>query len=795
MNLRTFQLIAVVLFSTMPDCGHAQNQAKSNLTIEQIMQGPDFVGYLPSQVQWADDNHTIYFSWNPEKEKLDQLYKTNSTGQRPVKVELAERKSLPSSNKTYNREFSKYVYSKNGDLYLVNLAQKSTTQITNTIETENSPLFSGDGTRIFYTKGNNTYSWHISSGSTQQLTDFRSGKSEEENDAGSTTEEWLESDQLAHFQILRERKEKTELQKELSKLEEPKRPKKIYIGKKSISNIAPDPDGKYITYRLSEKGDNPKTEVMDYVVESGFTKNLDSRPKVGFETFTYEMALYDIERDTTFNVDTREIPGIYDKPTFLKDYHTGGGVFIEKYESPREVIIHSPVYSDEGRALVVVRSQDNKDRWIMELVLPSGRLKLLDRQRDEAWVGGPGISGWNMSNGNIGWLDNQNIWFQSEETGYSHLYSLDIDNGKKKALTKGAFEVLDAKLSRDKKNFYLTTNEEGPAEQHFYKLSVKGGKPEKATSSPGNHQVSLSPDETQLAILYSYSNKPWELFVMPNKRGSTPKRVTNSTTSQFNGYPWRDPEIVQFTASDGAKVAARLYKPENAPADSPAVIFVHGAGYLQNVHKWWSSYYREYMFHNFLVDNGYTVLDIDYRGSAGYGRDWRTGIYRHMGGKDLSDQIDGAKYLVDQHQIDRDKIGIYGGSYGGFITIMGLLNYPGTFQSGAALRSVTDWAHYNHGYTSNILNTPEEDSLAFRKSSPIYYAENLEDRLLMLHGMVDTNVQFQDVVRLSQRFIELGKDDWELAVFPMEGHGFIEPSSWTDEYKRIFKLFEETLKE
>jgi dipeptidyl aminopeptidase/acylaminoacyl peptidase len=224
------------------------------------------------------------------------------------------------------------------------------------------------------------------------------------------------------------------------------------------------------------------------------------------------------------------------------------------------------------------------------------------------------------------------------------------------------------------------------------------------------------------------------------------------------------------------------------------VIFVHGAGYLQNAHKWWSSYYREYMFHNMLVDNGYLVLDIDYRGSAGYGRDWRTGIYRHMGGKDLSDQIDGAKYLVENHGVSEDKIGIYGGSYGGFITLMALFKNPGVFQAGAALRSVTDWAHYNHPYTANILNTPVQDSLAYQKSSPIYFAENLEDKLLMLHGMVDTNVQFQDIVRLSQRLIELEKENWELAVFPVEGHGFVEATSWKDEYKRIFKLFEETLK-
>jgi dipeptidyl aminopeptidase/acylaminoacyl peptidase len=199
------------------------------------------------------------------------------------------------------------------------------------------------------------------------------------------------------------------------------------------------------------------------------------------------------------------------------------------------------------------------------------------------------------------------------------------------------------------------------------------------------------------------------------------------------------------------------------------------------------------MFNHFLAANGYTVLDVDYRGSAGYGRDWRTGIYRWMGGKDLSDQVDGVSYLVNNEGVDPSRVGLYGGSYGGFITLMALFTEPDVFTSGAALRSVTDWAHYNHGYTSRILNLPHEDEEAYEKSSPIYFAEGFKGHLLIAHGMVDTNVHFSDVVRLAQRLIELGKENWEMAVYPVESHGFVEPTSWTDEYRRIFELFESTI--
>jgi dipeptidyl aminopeptidase/acylaminoacyl peptidase len=426
----------------------------------------------------------------------------------------------------------------------------------------------------------------------------------------------------------------------------------------------------------------------------------------------------------------------------------------------------------------------------------TGKIELLDRQHDEAWIAGPGITGW-FDGGDLGWMpDGKSIWYKSEKTGYSHLYTMDMNGKNKKALTSGDFEIYDPFISKDKKRWYFTANKNHPGDRQFYTMPLKGGKMEQLTQWEGRNDVTLSPDETQMAILHSYSNKPTELYLQGNPLfgdTSEPTAITNSNTAAFNSYDWKDTEVITFSASDSAKVHARLYTPKTEVKNNAAVIFVHGAGYLQNAHKWWSSYYREYMFHNLLVDNGYTVLDIDYRGSAGYGRDWRTGIYRHMGGKDLSDQVDGANYLVKNYGVDPDKIGIYGGSYGGFITLMGMFNAPETFSAGAAIRSVGDWAAYNHPYTAHILNTPVEDSLAYKRSSPIYFAEGLEGKLLILHGMVDDNVHFQDMVRLSQRLIELGKENWEMAVYPVERHGFVEPSSWTDEYKRIFRLFEETL--
>ncbi|NND33827.1 MAG: prolyl oligopeptidase family serine peptidase [Saprospiraceae bacterium] len=759
------------------------------------MHGPDFIGHLPSEPFWSEDNSTIYFKWNRDSLPDEEQYRYRIDGS-PERLEINEVKNLPSATGQYSSDFTKKVYQKGGDLFIEDIYAGNRLQITKTLDYESSPAFSADDQAIIFKRDNNGFSWSIQDGSLRQLTQFIKGKEDEEKDL-SGQKGWLEKDQLEHFLILKERKEKKEWNEELHDKLRPQYPRKIFLDDHDLAGFEVSPDLKYVVYRLQKDAKDKATIVPDYVTQSGYATDLRARAKVGDAQPVYSSYVYDIQADTVIKIETEQIPGIYEKPKYFSEYHRGDETYVDTFELPRPVIINGPVFNQDGsRAVVVIRSQDNKDRWIMSVDLTRGKLQLIDRQRDEAWIGGPGIEGWNSSLGNIGFLQGGNsLWFQSEKTGYSHIYIYDFLTGKTTALTSGEFEILDAKLSRDQKFFYVQASKENSFENHFYKISATSGIWSKITTGPGNHQVAISPDESRLAVLYSYSNQPTELFWMDNQEGAELRKITNSTTAEFNNYNWRDPEIIHFKARDDVMVPARIYKPEAGRKNGAAVIFVHGAGYLHNVHRWWSSYYRECMFHNFLADQGYTVLDIDYRGSAGYGRDWRTAIYRFMGGKDLDDQVDGVRYLIENQGIEKERIGIYGGSYGGFITLMALCTSPGTFSCGAALRSVTDWAHYNHGYTSNILNTPVEDSIAYRRSSPIYHAEGLQGNLVMLHGMVDRNVHFQDVVRMSQRFIELGKDDWELAVFPMEDHGFIESSSWVDEYKRIYRLFEKNLRE
>lgn len=780
-------LLCLLAFISLNFC-YAQT---SDLTVEKIMKDPAWMGTFPSNISWGAHSENIYFEYNPEKNPSDSLYRINIKDPRQIRrVSWQEEDQLLPRQGDFNDARTKKVFVRDGILFLYDLKSKKERELIELGGGISNPEFMADEEKISFVFDNNAYTYNLKSGGIDKLTNIRTGTEKEKKEEKlSEQDQWLQDENLGLLAEVRKRNDNKKAREAYREKTSTPDPFTYYTGKKRIMNLQVSPDGNYVSFQLLTSADAKDTDIPDYTDLSGYTVDLPARSKVGSEQSKLEAAIYNLEKDTVYMVQTDNLPGIKDLPDYVSDYPDR-----EWEEEVRKINTNGPYFSGDGKnAVLIARSHDNKDRWISLVDLETGELKSLDRQRDEAWIAGPGI-GHSWSGGVIGWLnDNETIYFQSEETGYSHLYLLNVRSGNKTALTRGDFEVFDPFLSNDGKSWYLTTSEIHPGERHFYRMPVRGGKMEKLTTLTGNNEVELSPDEKYMAIRHSYSNQPWELYLKKTSSNAKAQQITDGQSEEFQQYDWRDPELVQFKAEDGAMVPARLYKPSEASKNGAAVVFVHGAGYLQNAHKWWSSYFREYMFHNLLTDLGYTVLDIDYRGSAGYGRDWRTGIYRHMGGKDLSDQVDGVEYLIAEHGIDPEKVGIYGGSYGGFITLMALFTEADTFKSGAALRSVTDWAHYNHGYTSNILNEPVNDPIAYKRSSPIYFAEGLEGNLLIAHGMIDVNVHFQDVVRLAQRLIELEKDNWEMAVYPVEDHGFREPSSWTDEYKRILKLFNETL--
>ncbi len=762
-------LVSVVVW---PDTAVGQD---FELSIENIMRGPELMGRSPQALRgggfrasgfdWSPDSRYVYFRWQqPGVDTALAPYRVAADGGDPERLTDRGADSVLAGNGVWSHDRRRAVFVVNGDLVLWDSDESR--RLTNTFEGENNPHWSADGREVFFRRGSNLFALHIDRGELRQLTDIRSGNAPSERDP---------SDQRAF--LAEQEKELMAFIRDSTYREQPwfrepqadsTRPEPYYLGEhKSLADIQSAPDGRHVLITVTERPTAARrVEMPVWITDDGYSAVEEIRTKVGDEQASAKAVILDVASG---------------KATAVGDSIGTGD----------RTIRGVAVSSNSRYALLRVETYDDEYRWYAVVDLGTLETHVIDELHDPAWVAGPSYT-------TAGFMpDGETVYFVSERTGWAQLYTVPAVGGDAVALTSGEWEVLSARLSRDGSTWYITGNRDGFADVHFYTLPAGGGELTRVTDAQGRQDATVSPDGRWLAIRHSEANRPPELFLQRNRPGQEMRQVTLSPTDEWRRYDWIKPEIVTIPARDGVEVPARLYRPvANAAGegDRAAVIFVHGAGYLQNVHNWWSNYYREFMFHHFLASRGYTVLDIDYRGSAGHGRDWRTAIYQHMGGKDLTDQVDGARWLVSNMGIDPGRIGLYGGSYGGFITLMAMFTEPGVFEAGAALRPVTDWAHYNHGYTSNILNEPQNDSLAYQRSSPIYFAEGLEGHLLMAHGMVDDNVHFHDTVRLVQRLIELGKENWEVAVYPAERHGFTQASSWTDEYRRIFKLFEGALK-
>ena len=794
-------VLALLVAGPAPVPGTAQRStpaaSKLQLTVDSIMRGPDLVGWPPTSLRWSADSQKLYFNWRKPGEDEPSTYVVGRDGGAPRKLTDEEEKGVPAAAGRWDKARRRVVFVEDGDVVAIDGQTGRRLQITRTTGAESSPRWARRDTHVTFVRDGNLFIVPVEPGSTElvaQLTDVAPKKPEPRL---SDSQKFIRDEEEKLIEYLRERKEQKKKAEEKEKKE--KLPAFELQERQSASDLMLSPDESHVFVLVAERPSGAKSTIVpNYVTESGYTEDIPARTTVGDTQERRLLAVLNLKTGKTVWADGSFAPPVPDeeKPRGEgagdKDKSTAPGPKAE-----REVRWSMPVVStDAKRVVAAARSADNKDRWFVVLDPDTGKTRVIDLLHDDAWVREAGFGG-----GTVEFLpDDRRISFLSERDGWMHLYTLDVatESAKPVQLTSGRWEVTSAELSRGGEKFYITSNEVHPGERHLYTVPVDGGARTKITSMSGSNDATLSHDESAIALVHSYSTKPPEVYLMPNRPGAAATQVTTTPTEEWRSFRWIDPKVITFKARDGVDVYARLFTPEMVGArrdpSRPGVVFVHGAGYLQNAHRYWSTYFREYMFHNLLASRGYVVLDADYRASSGYGRDWRTAIYRHMGGKDLADVVDGAKYLVDKEQVNPRRIGVYGGSYGGFITLMAMFTTPDVFAAGAALRPVTDWARYNHGYTSNILNIPQKDAEAYRRSSPIYFAEGLKGALLICHGMVDTNVHFQDSVRLAQRLIELRKENWELAAYPVENHAFTEETSWADEYKRILKLFEEHLR-
>ncbi|MCM2335257.1 MAG: prolyl oligopeptidase family serine peptidase [Pseudomonas sp.] len=773
--------------------------ASTPITLDQAMADPDWIGSAVESAWWAWDGQRVQYTRKRDGATIRDTFEVPAAGGASTRVDGAARASLDAARPVYDATRTRMAFARNGDIFVRDLRSGALTAVTRTDATESRPQWSRDGGLVFRA-GNEWFAWRAGDGVRQAAL-----VKAEKDPAAPPKADDLRERQLAMLDTLRDDRARREAARaqdaEWRRADPTRAPLPAYLGDEvKIVDSALSPDARWLLVVTEPKsGDEGQAGKMPkYVTESGYEEFEEVRTRVGRNApLPHRLWLVENATAKVTEVKFDGLPGIDQDPLAAlrkaaKQEPLKGNRAV-RLETDAGGSGPSIQWTADGRsAAVLVRAVDNKDRWIATLAPASGTaLTLRHRLTDPAWI--------NWGFNDFGWLEDgsgdSRLWLLSEHSGYSHLY-LAGATGAPRALTSGRWEVSSPVPAPDGRGFYFLCNRAWPGDYEVCAVDADGGAVREVTALDGVEDFSLSPDGARVLVRHSDSYLPPQAAVV-DARGGDAVTLTDTRTAAFKARTWVEPEYVQVPSKHGAgTIWGKFYGPATYEPGRryPIVMFVHGAGYLQNVSDRYPNYFREQMFHNLLVQQGYVVLDLDFRASEGYGRDWRTAIYRQMGHPELEDYLDGLDWVVANKQGDRDRAGIYGGSYGGFMTFMALFREPGVFKAGAALRPVTDWSQYNHEYTSNILNTPVLDPEAYRKSSPIEYADRLQDHLLIAHGMIDDNVFYKDSVMLAQRLIELKKHDWELASYPMERHGFTHPEAWYDEYRRIYELFERTLK-
>ncbi|MGY0561561.1 S9 family peptidase [Luteimonas sp. A277] len=769
-------------------------QPAQALTLDRVMDDPDWIGPPVEQAWWALDGSRAYYTLKREGSPIRDTWMQDLASRQPTLMEGAARAEIDGMQPVYDATRARAAFIRNGDVFVRDLRNGALEQLTHGGSGAAALQWGHDGALAWRTGNDRWHRWSAGTGMTEAAV-LRA-----QDDPGKPPRaDQLREHQMRLFQTLRTervQREARRLQEADWQREDPTRaPPPVYLGGDvSIAGSALSPDGRWLlaatTPKNTERGQGGK--MPKFLTESGYEETEDVRIRVGRnDPAPMTFWLVDMREGTPRKLDLDSLPGISDDP--LADLRAAAGK--DPLKGPRPVRLEGfggnsmRWNADSTQAALMLHSVDNKDRWLAVLDPSSSKLDTRHRLSDpQGWI--------NWGFNEFDWMpDNRSLWFVSEHSGHAHLYL--AANGRPRALTSGQWEVSSPALAADGSRFLFVCNLSAPVDYEVCEVPVEGGQARELTSLDGVNDFVESPDGSRLLLRHSSAYVPPQLAVI-GADGSGYAALTDTRSEEYSAYEWLQPEIVQVPSKHGAgSIWGKYYGPaELEPGrEYPIVLFVHGAGYLQNVHHRWPTYYREQMFHNMLVQQGYIVLDLDFRASAGYGRDWRTAIYRQMGQPELEDYLDGIDWLVSERQGKRERVGIYGGSYGGFMTFMALFREPGTFKAGAALRPVGDWHHYNHPYTANILNTPDIDPEAYLKSSPIEYVEGLQDHLLIAHGMIDDNVFYQDSVHMAQRLIELRKDKWEMASYPLERHAYQHADSWYDQYRRIHELFERVLKD
>lgn len=394
--------------------------------------------------------------------------------------------------------------------------------------------------------------------------------------------------------------------------------------------------------------------------------------------------------------------------------------------------------------------------------------------------------------------DNKHFIWASERSGFKHLYLYRLDGSLIRQLSSGDWQVdeLEA-VDESTGTLYFTARKESPLESHLYRTQLNASSaanPTKITSREGMHDIQFAENERSYLDTFSSPTQPQQVSL----HGPTGNHLAWLAENKLNdSHPlspylrqWRYPEFGTLEAADGQTLYYKITKPTDFDAEKqyPVLVYVYGGPGAQRVTKSWGSEFVQYM-----AQQGFIVFTLDNRGSANRGKPFEAPIYKNMGTPEIADQVVGVKYLTSLPYVDKERIGIYGHSYGGYMALLAMFKAPEHFQAGVAGAPVTDWRLYDTHYTERFLGMPGEGN-TYEKSSVFPYSKNLEGDLLIYHGMADDNVLFTHSTKLYKQ-LQDNAQPFEMMNYPGKKHSINGRNTKIHLYSMIAQFFQQTIGE
>ncbi len=365
--------------------------------------------------------------------------------------------------------------------------------------------------------------------------------------------------------------------------------------------------------------------------------------------------------------------------------------------------------------------------------------------------------------------DPDKFYYQSRRDGWNHVYLFSVAGGQIAQITKGNWEVTELLgFDDDEKSMFFEATKESPIERNVYRITIRSGKINRLTFDSGTHSASLSPDKKFLIDNWSSTNVPSQIDLISEK--GERKKIIFQAKNTLKDYELGENTVFTIKAADDSTdLFCRMIKPNNFDPTKkyPVIVYVYGGPHAQLVNKTWLNDARWWQY--YMASKGYIAFTVDSRGSDGRGLRFENSIHRQLGVIETADQMKGIEYLKSLPYVDANRIGVHGWSYGGFMTLNLMLKHPETFKVGVAGGPVVDWSMYEIMYGERYMDTPQENPEGYKNANMLNYIDNLQGKLMIIHGVQDQTVVMQQSMQFLKKCIDKGKQ-LDFFVYPTHEH-------------------------